>query len=201
MRVVAADEAICPVCEKPAVDGATHPRCQTRYALDGLTNFFHYTGAVRQAVKAIKYRYVSDLANDFVNLVPKDLFHQLARQQRNNKAVLVPIPLHPGRLRWRGFNQAELLGGVIAGRLNIPERTDVLRRIKKTIPQVEMKDRQERLKNMGGVFRKANSQFPIRRLTILLFDDVFTTGATLRCAANVLKRAGAARVWGITMAR
>lgn len=191
------DRQICPVCGKPAIDGATHPRCQTRYSLDGLTSIFRYDGIVRNAVKSIKYRFVSDLAEEFVDLVPYSILSTINHQL---PTIIIPIPLHISRFRFRGFNQAEVLGRILSKQLGIPIRTDILKRIRKTIPQVEMKDRKKRLKNMEKVFSVSPniliSQYP----NILLFDDVYTTGATLRSAANVLKRAGAKKVWGITLA-
>lgn len=151
-------------------------------------HFFHYEGVIQKAIKALKYRYVSDLASEFVSLIPP---LTIAKAD-----MLIPIPLHPVRLRERGYNQAEVLGTLIAKKLGIPMRTDILKRVKKTTPQVEMKKRSERLKNMEGVFvsNKVSG-------TIILFDDVYTTGATMQSAANVLKQKGASVVWTMTMAR
>lgn len=183
MRPIAAIERICPMCGRLAFEGITHPRCRTKYSVDGLISFFHYNGPAQKAIKAIKYRYVSDLAEEFVSLIPAgDL----------PKGVLIPIPLHCSRLRYRGFNQAEILGSM----LRIPMRTDILSRTRATAPQVEMKDKKERLKNMEHVFTSRHISGDV-----VLFDDVFTTGATMRMAAHVLKRAGADRVWAVTMAR
>ncbi|MBI5619556.1 ComF family protein [Candidatus Gottesmanbacteria bacterium] len=207
IKIIRANEAICPVCEKPAIDGATHPGCKTRYCLDGLTSFFRYDGVVRQAVKAIKYRYISDLAKEFISLIPPSSF-EVTKLLSNQVTIFVPLPLHWLRLRDRGFNQAEALGRLLAGRLpageaglHITLRIDILRRVKMTEPQVEMKKREDRLKNMEHVFGIPShisvSQYP----NILLFDDVFTTGATMRAAGETLKRAGAKSVWAVTMAR
>lgn len=190
---------ICPVCERPAIGGASHPKCQTRYSLDGLISIFYYDGAVRKAIKLLKYRFVTDLAKEFISLIPPSFFSSpIANYQ---SSILIPVPLHSSRLKFRGFNQAEILGKLIAGKLNIPVRTDILKRIKKTIPQVEMKDRKKRLTNVENVFSvfqplTTNDQ----QLTVFVFDDVFTTGATLRASANILKRNGAKKVWGITLA-
>ncbi len=183
IRPIADNERICPMCGRLALDGITHPRCRSLYSLDGLTGFFHYDGPVKKAIKAIKYRYISKLASEFVSLIP-DI--------KLPKGILIPIPLHVSRFRYRGFNQAEEFGKL----LQIPMRTDILRRTKATPPQAEMK-RKERLENMKNVFRV--DALPHQR--IVLFDDVFTTGATMRSAANVLKRAGAEFVWAVTMAR
>lgn len=202
IQAVRKNHAICPVCEKPAIDGATHPRCQTRYTIDGLTSFFHYRGPIRNAIKALKYRSVFDLAKEFIQCIPPVSFSALANlESRNSNLSLLPVPLHPSRQRERGFNQAEVLGALLAKRMNIPIRTNILIRVKKTTPQVEMKEKEKRLKNMEGVFGMLPSTMNHERLTIFLFDDVFTTGATMRAAASVLKRAGVPYVWGITMAR
>ncbi len=221
------NESICPVCEKPAIDGATHPRCKTRYSIDGLTSFFRYDGIIRKAVKTLKYRLVTDLAKEFVSLVPFDTFDFLRHsglragihpqgpwisgQARNDtksdkNIAFIPIPLHSSRFRDRGFNQAEILGKLLAERLRIPLRTDILKRVKATTPQVEMRDRHARLKNMTGVFHVDKivlEHYFVKTScsTIWLFDDVFTTGATMRAAGETLKRAGAEFVWAVTMAR
>lgn len=192
---------ICPVCEYPAVDGYTHPKCLTRYTPDGLTSFFRYRGPVRNAIKSIKYRLVSDIADDFINLIPTASYNDGTMKQLNNKYVLIPIPLHPSRLCTRGFNQSEVLGKIMAKRLNIPVNTYLLKRVRKTVPQVEMTDRKKRLINMANVFSVNHlAMKPFNHENVLLFDDVFTTGATLRSAANALKRTGVKRVWGITLA-
>jgi len=200
IRIINTNEAICPVCEKPAIDGATHPKCKTKYTIDGLTSFFRYDGVVKKGIKAVKYRFVSDLAKEFTDLIPSSLLFELTKM-RTNGLTIIPIPLHPSRLRYRGFNQAEILGKLVSVRLHIPMKTDILFRSRKTTPQVEMKDRKTRLKNMNNVF----SKFLTIRLScypaVLLFDDVFTTGATMRSAAGILKRHGVKSVWGVTMAR
>ncbi len=194
IRTIGVNEAICPICERRAFGGMTHPRCKTKYSLDGLTSIFHYDGIIRQAVKTLKYRRVTNLAQEFMHLISPHLPTALS-------SMLIPIPLHPSRYRDRGFNQAEVLGRILADRLHIPIRTDILKRVIKTTPQVEMKDRKERLKNMKNVFSIHNSKFVIPNSTIILFDDVFTTGATMRAAGETLKRAGAKSVWAVTMAR
>lgn len=202
---VAHNESLCPVCEKLAIDGATHPRCRTRYTPDGLTCFFRYDGVIRAAVKALKYRFISDLGREFVSLVPVSRIGDLMVNIRD-ELVLVPIPLHASRRRERGFNQAEVLGGFLSERLSaqkglqLPMRTDMLWRAKKTAPQVAMKKREDRLANMESAFC-VNGKKGRQKGSVILFDDVFTTGATIRSAANILKRNGARFVWAVTMAR
>ncbi len=168
------DKQICPVCSSPAIDGATHPRCKTRYSLDGLTSIFRYDGAVRSAVKSIKYRFVSDLSKEFISLIPSSYYKLITNNPQHT--TIIPIPLHRSRLNFRGFNQAEVLGRILSKRFGIPIRTDILKRIRKTIPQVEMKDRKKRLKNMEKVF-SVNKLPTINNQpsTVYLFDDVRTS--------------------------
>ncbi|MEK7543603.1 MAG: ComF family protein [Patescibacteria group bacterium] len=199
VRVIGASETICPICERPAIGGLTHPRCQSKYSLDGLTSIFRYDGIIKKAVKTLKYRRVTDLVKEFVSLIPASFFNE-ATKLRINEATLIPIPLHPSRFRDRGFNQAEVLGRLLADQLHIPMRVDILRRVKATTPQVEMKDRRERLRNMKDVFSYNHPTIKPSSY-VILFDDVFTTGATMRAAAETLKRAGARFVWAVTMAR
>lgn len=199
IRLVAQNEAICPVCGRLAIDGVTHPKCQTRYSLDGLTSFFHYDGPVRAAIKSLKYRHVSDLAAEFFSLISQSHLDYVTKRRSND--LLIPIPLHLYRHKERGYNQAEVLGKLIAYELHIPIRTDVLERIRQTEPQVAMKDRKTRLTNMQNVFGVQKIVSDVHGKSVVLFDDVFTTGATMRSAANILKRAGVKRVWAVTMAR
>jgi len=139
IRPIFQNEAICPVCEKPAIDGFTHPRCTGRYEVDGLTSFFRYDGVVKKAIKTIKYRFVSDLASEFVSLIPESSISSLSTLLNTTfrSPLLIPIPLHPSRFRFRGFNQAEKLGNVFAEQLHISIKTDILRRTRETKPQVE----------------------------------------------------------------
>lgn len=200
IRIIHTNEAVCPVCQHLSVDGMTHRKCKTRYAPDRQTSFFQYDGPTAKAIKLLKYRSVTDLAEEFVSLIPPQLLRQIPRSARAG-ATLLPVPLHASRLRKRGFNQAEVLGQFLAHQLQVPLRTDILYRTKYATPQADIKDKKDRIKNMKNVFSISNPQFSIHNSTILLFDDVTTTGATLASAARELKRGGAKRVWAVTMAR
>lgn len=206
------DTNICPVCEKPAVDGRTHPRCQTKYSLDGLTSIFSYQGVIREAIKKIKYKpFVFDISKTLTSLAlekvnqKNPLFSSLTRVFKQ-KPILVSVPLYRSREYWRGFNQAEVLGRIIAEELNLTFLKDLLLRRKATKPQVKLKG-EKRKDNVRGAF-KINSQFArlpakqaIRNSKIILVDDVWTTGATMRTCGNILKRSGIKFVWGLTLAR
>jgi len=190
---------VCPVCERASIDGATHPGCKTKYSLDGLVSIWVYDGAVKKAIKELKYRFVTDLADELISLIDTTLIY---RYMRTGDFIITPVPLHWRRQHWRGFNQAEILGRMIAEKFGIKLVPDLLVRKKSTRPQVELRGK-ERRENIANVFA-INPRFSkIHNLTsnILLFDDVWTTGATLRTCGNILKRAGAKMVWGLTLAR
>ncbi|KPJ70345.1 hypothetical protein AMJ51_02210 [Microgenomates bacterium DG_75] len=192
------EKQICPVCKKPAIGGKTHPRCQTKYSLDGLTSIFIYEGIIKEAIGKLKYKFITDLAEELIDLALPNIKSSTIYHK---SAILIPVPLHPRRQRWRGFNQAELLGKMLADKFGWQVQTDILRRHKHTKPQIKLKGR-ERRKNIRGAFEiNPNPKFKIINLKFIIFDDVWTTGSTLRECGQVLKRAGAKGVWGLTLAR
>lgn len=130
-----------------------------------------------------------------INLIPERL---LLETIRNEIWVLYPLPLHEQRQRWRGFNQAEVMGKYLSKRLKVPLAHGLLIRHTQRTPQAEIKTRSERLKNAQGIFSLAAKNSPPH---IVLFDDVWTTGATMKEAAKILKRGGVEKVWGFTLAR
>lgn len=196
------NELVCPVCEHLAIDGKTHPRCRTKYSPDGLISYFRYKGVIRTAIHAIKYRFVRDMAEELVAAISKDMTNEVfCVLPKDRIYVLVPIPLHIIRERNRGFNQAVYVGNMLSTRLDIPLRTSILRRVRYTAPQVSMTDREARIQNMQTAFSVHQGVRLLPCVVYILFDDVYTTGATLRSAARCLKREGAQHVWGMTLAR
>jgi ComF family protein len=114
--------------------------------------------------------------------------------------LILPVPLHAGRLRERGFNQSGLLAGGLARRLRAPVSFDVIVRKSRTQPQTGL-TRRERLKNLKGAFDLSGAN-EVRGRRILLVDDVFTTGATLsECARTLKKKGGASEVSAVTVTR
>lgn len=183
--------------------GLTHGKCLTPQSLNGLTAIFSYKGLIKKAIKKLKYRFVSDLAEDLVELFlsfcGEDKTFSHFCQERN--VFFVPVPLHPKRERWRGFNQAELLGKMIASNLGLTFLPDLLLRTKNTKPQTQLEE-EEGKKNVRGAFKvSSNSKFLKLKPKILLFDDIWITGSTLRECGKVLKKAGVKKVWGLALAR
>ena len=175
------------VCE----ECATHPPpCErTCSALD-------YKGDVEDMVKNFKYNRASWLAEDFT-----DLLEGVVRSQLDASAVdaIFPVPLHPNRQRRRGYNQAALLARSLASRLGRRCDEKSLARVRDT-PKQSLLSGAERRKNLKDAFAAVRPPF-VRGRTVLLVDDVTTTGSTLAAAAEPLRAAGAARIWCATLAR
>lgn len=180
----------CPRCGKPGWK-APCPDCQTKPpdALDGRRAAFGYDGVAGALVRALKYgsvaRAADALAPAMAAALPEGAFD-----------ALVPVPLHPRRERVRGFNQAALLASALSPLCGLAA-LDALSRLRFTKTQT-MLDAEARAKNVSGAFR---ARLPVEGLSLLLIDDVLTTGATAEACAAALKAAGAARVALLTAAR
>jgi ComF family protein len=113
----------------------------------------------------------------------------------------VTIPVYRDRANWRGFNQAEEMGKIVAERLGLNFAPNLLIKKRKTRPQTGL-DKEKRLENLQGALAiNPHSLLSISHQPLIILDDVWTTGATLKEAAKVLKRKGARVVWGLTFAR
>ena len=121
-----------------------------------------------------------------------------ARLRNRAFDLIVPVPLHPARLRERGFNQAHVLATMLAQKIGVPV-CRVLERIRYTTTQTAF-DRSDRVENLRNAFR-LRKKMAVRELRVLLVDDILTTGSTLSECARVLREAGARSVYAITAAR
>lgn len=120
------------------------------------------------------------------------------RSAAEARPALVPLPLHPARLRERGFDQALELARPLARRFGLPLRSDLLRRIRATAAQTGLHDVGQRRANLQGAFAVPPVALPAE---VVLVDDVMTTGATLGEAASVLRAAGVTRIEAWVVAR
>jgi ComF family protein len=112
---------------------------------------------------------------------------------------LTYVPLHPRRLRERGYNQSSLLARELAKHIDLPVIENCLIRVKQAKPQVRAGDVRERRRNVADAFVCRDAEVSGKQ--IILIDDVCTSGATLESCATALKNKGAMSVWGLTLAR
>ena len=153
---------------------------------------------VQQLIRSFKYRpFIRDLAKPLAFLIVSHF--ALLNNPISPPDAIIPIPLHKKRLKWRGYNHAEELTKQLGYAFSIPITLNALIKIKKTSPQVNL-NREQRLQNMKGVFQTQHTE-EIQGKTILLVDDVYTTGATMEECCRVLKKAGAKKVFGAVVAR
>ncbi len=192
---------ICLVCNKAAILGVTHPLCKKRDTIDGSFASLVYKGVVKKLIYQFKYQpYLSDLSSTLSELfyegvIQQEQFHRLVTFE----SIFVPIPLHPDKLRQRGYNHAELLGKALGRRVGIRVIAG-LKRVKKTTVQSAL-NRDERAMNIREAFAVNEKHLPqLQGKQIFLIDDITTTGATMLEAAKVLKKAGVEKVWGIALA-
>jgi len=172
---------------------------------DAARNFGLYTGKLRKAVLRLKFGGDERLGAHLGELLAAP-WDSLAGREGSNQPLIIPVPLHPSRQRERGFNQSELLAMGLAQRLGKHGRNtapqvakSVLLRRRATPPQTGLSVSARR-ENLRGAFEVSKLE-AVRGKTIVLIDDVMTTGATLSACARALRRAGAAQVMGLTLAR
>jgi ComF family protein len=156
-----------------------------------------YEGQLRPAIHRFKYAGRKSLNQTLGMLM--GYAWQLYPELRPVDAIL-PIPLHPRTARERGYNQAGLLASTLIPILDRPILDSLLVRVRRTTPQFNLR-KTDRLNNLNGAFGLAPGHPSIKGLRLLLVDDVCTTGATLKECARALRRAGAASVKALVLAR
>jgi ComF family protein len=185
---------LCSTCSKP-MDGESCSSCRRwRLEINGIRSPYAFEGLMRQAIYRLKYGYWTALAEPLGGL--------LARYLQSSPVpmdAVVPVPLHPWRLRERGYNQSALLAREVGKLLSVPVVEGWLVRQSNGRAQVKTADAAERRRNVEGAFRCRDERLAGKHVVIL--DDVCTTGATLDSCAVALKKAGVASVWGLTLAR
>jgi ComF family protein len=175
-------DSLCPVCVNWQSD------------IDGIRSPFRFEGVIRNAVHEFKYRNLRAMAGQLAAFLADYL-----QENPIPYDVLVPVPLHTKRLRERGYNQSGLLCSELSKLTGIPINDTSLLRSVYNVQQAKTANVEERKKNVIGIFKFADVD--LLKKKVLLIDDVTTSGATLNACASVLKSAGAASVWGLTLAR
>lgn len=213
-RQIKQGNLICPSCERASIGGLIHPLCCKKYGLDGLWSLGIYEDPLKKVIQKLKYRFVKDLAEVLTDLMIQywarfsPQFLEDIKKDGGKGWVVVPVPLHPKRQKYRGFNQSAQMGKLLAQKLGL-KYEEALKRISFTEPQVGLKGK-ERRQNLKGAFALSSNHKPSHpkddqpmagAISYLLVDDVWTTGSTLKECCSVLKKGGAKKVWAITLAR
>jgi len=182
------------------IEGVCPPQCHLcrlgAYDFDFVRSFGAYSPSMARAILMLKYGEITPLGGWFANELAKVAKGRLEAFAAD---VVVPVPLHPSRLRERGYNQAELIARPLARLLGIPFRSYLLVRTRPRPDKVRL-TRRERWETVRGAYAMHHGA-KVDKIRVLLVDDVFTTGATLDACSRALRGAGAVRVAGMTVAR
>ncbi len=206
---------VCPLCEKSVTkNGEICRSCrqQTNVSLDRLLVVADYKDKLlATAIHYLKYKFVKKLAAPLSQI----MIEKLRKSSLPIPDLIIPVPLHPYRLRWRGFNQSELLAQEIASQLlpslEIPLVKNLVNKKRYTTPQRKIKKYRQRQENVRHSFQinkdfdwqqiNRSSQKNLNNLHVLLVDDVSTTGATLFTLAREVKKLQPKSISAIVLGR
>lgn len=190
----------CTVCGVPFYGSGNDHYCgaclKMPPSFDAARAAIIHEGPARTLIHAFKYSARTHLRRPLALLIVEHLTDFIAERKPD---LIVPVPLHVRRLRSRGFNQALLLGELLAREWQLPLQRRAMRRIRWTEPQITLAADQRR-ENVRGAFVVAEAAV-VQSKRVLLVDDVFTTGSTVEECSKMLKKAGAAEVLVITVSR
>ena len=187
------EQPFCRKCAQPQTSGLCR-WCQGKPpAFDSLRAPFLFEGTIREGVHRLKYRGLR-AADEPLSQLLTDYFQKAPVPAD----VVAPVPLHPGRLRRRGYNQSSLLARRFARNVGLEFREDLLLRVRDSVPQAQTRSAEERRSNVTGAFAAHGVPDGAK---VLLIDDVATTGSTLSECAAALKSAGADSVRALVLAR
>lgn len=189
---------LCRRCGWPSPGATLCAACRRgpSYVL-GIRSVAPYLPPLREAIHALKYDGMRVLVDPLSQLLAQLWEREVASRRVPRIDAVLPVPLHPTRVRYRGYNQSALLAAAFARLLRLPYHEDWVVRSRRTRSQVGLSPG-ERWSNVWQAF---TAQGPLSGTRLLLVDDVMTTGATLEACAYTLREAGAAEVWALTVAR
>ena len=193
----------CIRCGRRLPGGAPCPLHRSRTPIAGIAAATDYSRRdVRLLIHTYKYRGRLALAEPLASLLIRHADSGgFGAMLASSQAAVVAVPLTPRREYRRGFNQSALIAERFAHHFGLPYHPDFLERQFESAPQVKMTDARARRENIKGVFRVGVQPERIRGRTLLLIDDVASSGATLEEAGRTLRRADPGTIWAMVIAR
>ncbi|BCN29643.1 ComF family protein [Anaeromicropila herbilytica] len=196
-------EKVCPLC-KEQLNYIKEPRCKKcskplinevqEYCYDCENKRFHfvrgyalwvYDNHMRKSIASFKYHNKREYADFYIEELLKGYSEEILKIAPD---ALIPVPVHKSRQNLRGYNQAEIIAKGIGKKLSIPILDKTLIRVKKTLPQKGLNDK-ERLDNLSHAFRFLDQEQMDKNLEldkVILVDDIYTTGSTIEACTNIL---------------
>ncbi len=178
---------LCDENERLCSDCATYP-----HVFDRGRALFEYV-PIRRSLYRLKYGNRAEYAGFYGEEMARHLGSVIRSWEPD---AIVPVPLHRKRLAKRGYNQAELLAEVIGRRLGIPVQKKLVRRLKNTVPQKNL-DAAGRQNNLKKAFKLSRNDVKLN--SIVIIDDIYTTGSTIDAVATVFKEAGTRSVYFVAL--
>ena len=198
-QIISIDQDRCFYCNRPSFLGYTHTQCAP-HEIDGILSVFYYSLIIRRIIKGLKYKLITDAFEEFFCSVnPLYLSKFIEFRRLHPFCFFQPIPLYTNKEKIRGFNQSEIITCFFQ-RFTCYPIVHNLKRIKETIPQAQIRNIKERRRNIRGAFKPINKNY-YRDKTIILVDDVVTTGSTAIEAAKEIKKSGAEKVFVFTLSQ
>ena len=194
-------EPLCYKCGRQIVS-ASREYCDTcagyNFNFDKAFSLWAYNSTVKSSLSNFKYKGRRESAEYYAYKLWEHVYNVI---QKLNISIIIPVPIHPERLKGRGYNQAELIARILGKELGLPVFTDYLIRSKNTVAQKNL-DPISRRKNLKEAFRinKNSEAYKLHLKSILLLDDIYTTGSTADACAGVLKESGVGNVYVLCVA-
>ena len=191
------EQPVCYRCGKPvgSMEQEFCPDCQkTHHSYRQGCAMLLYEGKVKEAIHKIKYSNKREYLETFARMLAR---YGEKNVQMWQPEVLVPIPMYPKKKKLRGYNQAELLAEALSAVSGIPVKKDLIQRIHKTGPQKNLTLR-ERQNNLKKAFKICQND--VKLSTIVIIDDIYTTGSTMDAMAEELHRNGVRKIYGMALA-
>ena len=190
-------EPYCMKCGKPLT------RSEEEYCRDCMSAahafekgraILHYEGEIRKSIYRFKYAGRREYARAYALLAKEHLAEFI---RATDAQAIVPVPLHTKRYRKRGYNQAELLAGEIGRIFSIPVETHLVKRVRNTVPQKQL-DLAGRQNNLKRAFKICRNDVKLK--TIIIVDDIYTTGSTVDALSRELRQHGVERIYVLALA-
>lgn len=196
-------EFYCPICFKR--NGfETFKKCPHSDKSSNLDFIGFATDYENETIKNLIHKFKYNFAKQIRWSVSDIIFAYLDKAFKEDwdNFYIIPIPLHKSRYNWRGFNQSEIIAELIAKHYNTHLLNNILIRNRKTEAQAKLPNRESRQRNIKDAFcLNEKIDFNLQEKSIILFDDVYASGATLNEAAKILKSNGAKRIIGLVIAK
>lgn len=187
----------CFYCDRPSFLGFTHPGCKRKNGIDGYVSTYLYNGLFVKLLQESKYKGAHIVLKTLISFSQQKVMHDIYEWQRLLSPTIMSVPLHSQRLKERGFNQSDLIVDNYFQSGDFP-RKNLLERIINTDHLANMGNKSKRKSHIRGAFAFKGKYIP---KTILLVDDVITSGSTVLECSRILKENGVQTVLAFSLAK